>query len=323
LYVSGTSNTLKEYFNWFVDFTKKYTDGKRILDIACNDGTQLDSYKDAGFSTYGIDPAKNLHGLSSKNHNVVCDYLTKESLEKLGTKFDVINAQNVFAHNTYPKEFLELCKTALDDNGYIFIQTSQADMVKYNQFDTIYHEHISFFSVKSFCTLAKSAGLNVVDVTRTNIHGTSFVFVLSKDEPDQSEKFISLELELNESVIENYVKSCKRITKETFDKVAELKNQGYKIIGFGAAAKGNTFLNFSKIKLDYILDDNPLKHNMFSPGSKIPIYSPNMLLSETEKICIMPLAWNFFKEIKEKVLSKRSNDIIFLKYFPEVEIESA
>jgi SAM-dependent methyltransferase len=320
LYVSGTSNTLREYFDWFADFTKNYTNGKNVLDIACNDGTQLDSYKAAGFNTYGIDPAKNLYELSSANHTVVCDYLTKDSLEKLGTKFDAINAQNVFAHNTYPKEFLELCKTALADNGYIFIQTSQADMVKNNQFDTIYHEHISFFSVKSFCSLAKRAGLNVVDVKRTNIHGTSFVFVLSKDEPDQSEKFINQEFELTEEYMEKYSENCKRISKETHDKVLELKEQGYKVIGFGAAAKGNTFLNFSKFKLDYIVDDNNLKQGLFTPGSRIPIYSPDTILSESEKLCVVPLAWNFFDEIKEKVLTRKSDGVVFLKYFPEVAV---
>lgn len=319
LYVSGTTKTLHEYFAWFVRFTGQYTEGKKVLDIACNDGTQLDYYKAHEYQTYGIDPAENLHTLSSKNHTVVCDYLTKESIQKLDTKFDIITAQNVFAHNTYPKEFLELCKSSLSDDGCIFIQTSQADMVKNNQFDTIYHEHISFFSVKSFCALAKRAGLNVIDVTRTSVHGTSFVFVLSANQPDRSEEFISKEFELTESVMENYAENCVRISKETFNKVAELKEQGYKVIGYGAAAKGNTFLNFSKFKLDYIVDDNELKQGLFSPGSKIPIVHPDTIISESEKVCVVPLAWNFFDEIKGKV-SKRKEGVVFLKYFPEVEL---
>jgi SAM-dependent methyltransferase len=320
LYVSGTTKTLKDYFDWFVYLTKQYTTGRKVLDIACNDGTQLDSYKSRGFKTYGIDPAENLYPLSSKNHTIVCDYLNESSLQKLNTKFDIIIAQNVFAHNTYPKEFLEQAKSSLNEGGCIFIQTSQADMVKNNQFDTIYHEHISFFSVKSFCTLAKRAGLNVVDVIRTSIHGTSFVFVLSETLEDRSESLIAKEQQLSESVIESYVDNCKRITKETFNKVGELQSQGYKIIGYGAAAKGNTFLNFAKFKLDYIVDDNELKQGLYSPGSKIPIYSPDKLLEETDTICIVPLAWNFFDEIKQKVLLRKKNNVIFLKYFPEVSV---
>ena len=316
LYVSGTTKTLRDYFDWFVDFTSKYTEGKKVLDIACNDGTQLDSYKAKGFTTYGIDPAENLYPASSKNHSIVCDYFT--SAEQFDTKFDIITAQNVFAHNSYPKEFLESCKDALNNNGCIFIQTSQADMVANNQFDTIYHEHISFFSVKSFCALAHRAGLNVIDVTRTPIHGTSFVFVLSKDLPDQSERFIAEENTLTYRTMLKYANNCIRIAKETKAMVEALQAQGIKVVGYGAAAKGNTFLNFSKFSLDYIVDDNPLKHRMFSPGSKIPILHPDALFSEEGEICVVPLAWNFFEEIKAKVISRKSDKINFLKYFPEV-----
>ena len=108
MYVSGTTKTLKEYFDWFVLFCSEYTSGKKVLDIACNDGTQLDSFKMNGYETYGIDPAENLYELSSKNHKVVCDYLNEDSMKKLDVKFDIITAQNVFAHNTYPQNFLRV-----------------------------------------------------------------------------------------------------------------------------------------------------------------------------------------------------------------------
>lgn len=320
VYVSGTTKTLREYFDWFVTFTEGYTKGKNILDIACNDGSQLDSYKKSGYNTYGIDPAENLYEISSKNHSVVCDYLTSSSIENLNTTFDVIIAQNVFAHNSYPKEFLEICKSKLKDDGYIFIQTSQADMILNNQFDTIYHEHISFFSVKSFCSLSKKVGLNVVDVHRTPIHGTSFVFVLSKFDKDRSDILMENEVELSIETMNLYAESCKRISTDTYKKIKELKDNGYKIIGYGAAAKGNTFINFSKINLEYIVDDNVLKQNLYSPGSKIPIFSPDKLLEEDSKICVVPLSWNFFDEIKEKVNSLNLKEVIFLKYFPKIEI---
>lgn len=320
LYVSGTTRTLRDYFEWFVDFTSKFGDGRKVLDIACNDGTQLDSYKAKGFETYGIDPAENLYEISSSNHKVICDYFTEKSAKQLGTKFDVITAQNVFAHNTYPLEFLETCKTILSDNGHIFIQTSQADMVINNQFDTIYHEHISFFSVKSFCTLAKRAGLNVVDITRTDVHGTSFVFVLSKSGVDKSKEFIDSEPVLSLDQMKHYAQKCKDIASEVFFVVANLKQMGYKVVGYGAAAKGNTFLNFSRFVLDYIVDDNELKQDLYTPGSRIRIVSPDELESEYEKLCVIPLAWNFFDEIKSKVLSRNPKVTCFVKYFPQVEI---
>jgi len=115
-----------------------------------------------------------------------------------------------------------------------------------------------------------------------------------------------------------YANNCIRIAKETKAMVEALQKQGIKVIGYGAAAKGNTFLNFSKFNLDYIVDDNPLKHNLFSPGTRIPILPTDTLFSEEGEICVVPLAWNFFDEIKSKVLSRKSDKINFLKYFPEV-----
>ena len=323
LYVSGTTETLKEYFDWFVDFCSNYFESfsnKNILDIACNDGSQLDSFKRRGHDTFGIDPAENLYHLSSAEHHVICDYLTEKSIKEFNKEFDVIIAQNVFAHNTYPKQFLEISKNCLSENGRIFIQTSQADMIVNNQFDTIYHEHISFFSVKSLSTLAKSVGLNLIDIQRAPIHGTSFIFVLSKNGEDQSKELLKHEIELNLDIIKKYSKNCYNISKNTSIKINELKKDGYKIIGYGAAAKGNTFLNFSKINLDYIIDDNELKQDLYAPGSKIPIFSPDKLSSETGKICVVPLSWNFFDEIRKKVEEKDLNSCIFLKYFPDLEI---
>ena len=178
LYVSGTSQTLKENFEWFSNFVLEYTDKcDNILDIACNDGSQLDCFKSKGVDTYGIDPAENLHKLSSKNHNVVCDYFDSKSFDK---KFDVIMGQNVFAHNENAKKFLEDCSSLMHNDSHLFIQTSQSEMIQNNQFDTIYHEHISFFNINSMNELAKRTDLNLIDVIKTPVHGISYLFVFSK-----------------------------------------------------------------------------------------------------------------------------------------------
>lgn len=321
LYVSGTSKTSMDYFNWFVNFTKEYVpDGKNVLDIACNDGSQLDQYHNAGFNTYGIDPATNLLNLSSKKSKVICDYLTSDNIKSFNVMFDIIIAQNVFAHNDYPDKFLLYCKDALHDDGCMFIQTSQANMIANNEFDTIYHEHLSFYSVESFCAIAKRCGLNVIDIKRTSLHGTSFVFVLSKTKPDRSEFFINQETRLSVDLLNVYSKKCKEITDNLKTTIEEYKSQGYTVIGYGAAAKGNTLLNFGQINLDYIVDDNKLKHNMFTPGMHIPIKHPDVLTQETKNIIIVPLAWNFYEEIKQKVKQRTSN-VKFIKYFPTIAVE--
>lgn len=325
LYVSGTTKTLCDYFDSFVKIVRSYfssNDKLRVLDIACNDGSQLNSFKNAGHETYGIDPAQNLHALSSVNHVVVCDYFNEDSINKLGVeKLDVIIAQNVLAHNTYPKEFLSICSKHLDDSGKIFIQTSQADMVKYGQFDTIYHEHISFFNTNSIVSLLNGTGLYLTDVLTTPVHGTSYVFVLSKNSlDDKSASLIKNDYQVNNANVVNFALSAKLVVIELLNILHNYPD--HTIIGYGAAAKGNTLLNFAKIKLDYIVDDNPLKHNLYTPGTKIKIVSLDDVhnLCGSKPILWVPLSWNFFDEIKGKVKSKFPQKQTFIKYFPILQV---
>jgi len=323
LYVSGTTNTLQGYFKEFVDIVKQYTGGKKVLDIACNDGTQLDFFKQAGYETYGIDPAQNLFELSSKKHKVICNYFNDVALDNLDKDFDIIVAQNVFAHVSDPLSFLTNCKKVLRSNGHIFIQTSQADMVKNNEFDTIYHEHISFFNMRSFCMLANRANLNVIDVIKTPVHGTSYVFILSNGGLDKSIELLRKEKVLDLETLFKYSSNVSILAKKARSKASSLRSLGYTIIGYGAAAKGNTFLNFSDMPLDYIVDDNPLKQGLFTPGKKIPIRPPHAIGLELGKVLIIPLAWNFFDEIKTKVREIKKDNTKFMRYFPEVEIIDA
>lgn len=317
LYVSGTSRTLHEFFKDFVKLTESYLpeNNRKVLDIACNDGTLLDYYQDAGYETYGIDPSVNLYEISSKRHNVELDYLNQDYADKHKDEFDIIVAQNVMAHNSYPKEFLEMCRDMVTDEGFIFIQTSQGDMVENNEFDTIYHEHLSFFSLESFDKLAESAGLSVVFVERPAVHGNSLLFILSKTHAKSDFKNTFY---LDDETVDNYAKKCIKATQDLNDGLNRLKAEGYTIIGYGAAAKGNTLLNFGKINLDYIVDDNPLKQELYTPGMRIPICSPETLAQEKGKVCIVPLAWNFYKEIVEKSNELLdTKDKVFVRYFPE------
>ena len=311
IYVSGTTKTLRDYFDEFVNITANYFEENKklsILDIACNDGSQLNSFKNKGHETFGIDPAENLYPLSSVNHKIVCDYLTEESISKFDKKFDAITAQNVFAHNTYPKHFLEICKKYLSDDGRIFIQTSQANMIDYGQFDTVYHEHISFFNIKSMSTLIKDTGLYLIDVLKPDIHGVSYVFVISKNPKDDNTKnLIKLETEKTLDVVNKFSSNAKKTVDSLNNEISKYREQGFLIVGYGAAAKGNTVLNFGKTDLDYIVDDNPLKQGLFTPGRKIPIVSFDYLADSEKHILWIPLSWNFFKEIKENIENKRSS----------------
>jgi SAM-dependent methyltransferase len=329
LYVSGTSKTLKEYFDWFVDYTQQFFVNKpnTVLDIACNDGTQLDSFKDRGFTTYGVDPAENLYEISSKKHEVICDYFTDAHVDTLKAKnIDVINAQNVFAHNSYPVKFLQQCRDIMHEDSVLFVQTSQANMVMNNEFDTIYHEHLSFFNANSMNELAKRAGLHLINVEKTPIHGTSYVFVFKKDPAPGNVKDV-LRLERGHALqdlqtYDVYAQKCYGVLEQLQEAIKEYRIS-YTIVGYGAAAKGMTLINAGNLYFDFVIDDNPMKQGKYCPGSHIPVVSIDELDKyEDESIIFIPLAWNFFDEISSKIKAKRNNPKDkFLKYFPKVTIE--
>jgi len=331
LYVSGTSQTLRDYFDWFAKLTFDYCTTSKpnsVLDIACNDGSQLNSFKALGLKTYGIDPATNLHPISSQEHEVVCDYFTDEYIEHFKSKnLDIITAQNVFAHNSYPLEFLKQCKEIMQDHTVLFIQTSQADMVKNNEFDTIYHEHLSFFCANSMNELAQRAGLYLVDVAKTPIHGTSYLFVFSKTPRENNvEQILARErdqgLQDPQTYVE-YAQKCQQVIKDLKDTIVACRAENFLIVGYGAAAKGMTLLNYGNLALDWIIDDNPMKQGLYTPGMHIPIYSIDVLdENRDEKIAFIPLAWNFFNEISTKIKEKRNKDgDIYIRYFPTIKVE--
>lgn len=336
LYVSGTSKTMMDHFDWFANYAKEYhrllskrTGNLNVLDIGCNDGSQLDKFKAIGCNTFGIDPAENLYPTSSKNHEVLCGYFDSETNTKFGTQ-DIIIAQNVFAHNYDPLKFMENVSQIMDQDSLFFVQTSQANMILNNEFDTIYHEHISFYNIKSMESLCRRAGLNLIDVTKCPLHGKSYIFVISKSVHRTNNVKNLIEMEAidglySDITYEKYAKNCKDILKNFQEMLNEYRDRGFTIIGYGAAAKGNTFLNAAKAKMDFIIDDNPLKHGYYTPGTDIEIVPLDILTNykESDKILFVPLAWNFFKEIKSKIKGKRNNENDrFLLYFPQIRIES-
>ena len=330
LYVSGTAKTMHEHFKDFALMVKKdssWPHTQTMLDVGCNDGTQLDYFKEIGFTTYGVDPAANLHTESSKKHTIWCDWFNKDFADKCDVgSFDVITAQNVFAHGPNPLEFLQTAKELLTDDGVLYIQTSQANMIKNNEFDTIYHEHISFFNTLSMMRLCVRAGLCLYDVEYMPIHGTSYIFKISKQfRSGNVYNIISQENADGLFTPETYVKYAKRCDEIIEALKWEISNYtrsevGWLGVGYGAPAKGMTLLNYSGLKLDFIIDDNPLKQGRFTPGSSIPIYPASKLDEHQDALCFVPLAWNFFDEIVEKIKKRRNNPWDrFITYFPKVE----
>tara|TARA_R110001592_G_scaffold18816_3_gene77636 strand:+ start:2751 stop:3959 length:1209 start_codon:yes stop_codon:yes gene_type:complete len=327
-YVSGTSDTGNKFFKENCDYihTLKGKPGK-ILDIACNDGSQLNFFRDLGWDTYGVDPAENICPIAEKQgHKVFCDFW-KPEIAKLLPKMDVITAQNVFAHTIYVDDFLDTCKMVMGENTSLFIQTSQRDMILNGEFDTIYHEHISFYNTTSMKTLVERHGLSLVKISEHSIHGRSYIFEI-KLGPCVLSKNVEYTLKLEEDLgLYNKDTYCKfrmnteRSIKNLKSKIQEFKEKGFKIIGFGAAAKGQTLLCYGNVIVDYIIDENPLKIDLYSPKFNIPIVSLDHFKKDThDNFLVIILAWNFAEEIKNKLsINKGSKNIsIIEKYFPNI-----
>ena len=322
LYVTGTSQTLRDYCDWFAQFVtdrEQLTHGN-ILDIACNDGTQLDSFRKLGWKTFGVDPAKNLFDIALEKGHMVRNAYWPISYPQM----DVITAQNVCAHTPNPLDFLEGVKKALTVNGTAYIQTSQSQMYQRNEFDTTYHEHISFFSANSMNTLAKRAGLVLTDIEITPIHGDSYVFVLKHEGADVKSSVTETirkegtEGRHNSMFYKQFGINAESIVRKLKDLVTRCQAEGTPVVGYGAAAKGMTVLNANDIQLDWIVDDNELKQGLLTPGTNIPIKDKSSLDID-EHIVVIPLAWNFFNEIKANVEEVRQDKSTqYVQYFPRV-----
>lgn len=322
LYVTGTSQTLRDYCDWFAEFvdTREDIDHGNILDIACNDGTQLDSFRKLGWKTFGVDPAKNLFEIALDKGHMVRNAYWPISYPQM----DVITAQNVCAHTPNPLEFLEGVKTSLAPNGTAYIQTSQSQMYQRNEFDTTYHEHISFFSANSMNTLAKRAGLVLTDIVITPIHGDSYVFVLKhpgaeiKNSVTETIRKEAKEGRQSPNFYHLFGNNARKIVEQLKDLVTKCQAEGTPVVGYGAAAKGMTVLNANDIQLDWIVDDNELKQGLLTPGTNIPIKDRSSLDID-EHIVVIPLAWNFFDEIKSNVEEiRKDKSTQYVQYFPRV-----
>jgi 2-polyprenyl-3-methyl-5-hydroxy-6-metoxy-1,4-benzoquinol methylase len=330
LYVSGTSATLREYSAWYAWFVREQFGHwpTTVLDIGCNDGSQLDAFRQAQFQTWGVDPAENLYPISSANHRVVCGFWNAETAKQLGQEsFDAITSQNAFSHIPDPLSYLKLAAEYLRPDGRLFISTSQADMVANGEFDTIYHEHISYYNAESMRRLAERAGLYLIDVVKTPIHGTSYIFVLARQPRNEYriKNILASESRLHQPETYNtWSTNVKDLLTRLKEQIDEYRGFGYTVIGYGAAAKGMTLINASGIHLDVVIDDNPLKQGLYCPGTEIPVVSSDYIqqIPADQKVIFVPLAWNFYAEIVNKIKAIRNQPTDgFMRYFPKLKTD--
>ena len=310
-YCSGTGKTALDFFSGFARTAMSYVpNAKRVLDIASNDGSQLDAFKALGLSTSGVDPAANLAEIAKAKGHAITVGLFEETFIPEGTTFDIITAQNVVAHTHRPMEFLSRCTDIMHKDSRLFIATSQANMVVLGECDTIYHEHISYFNAGSMMRLAERAGLRLLDIVMNDIHGTSYVFVLgTSGEPSvrvaqriQWEKAVGL-------TRPGLYRWWKTHIAEKIERLGRTidgyKKDGFLTVGCGAAAKGISMLNMAGVKLNVLADNTPTKHYKVTSGMLIMPFDEIANLQES-KVLFVVLAWNVGLEIRRNVEQMRS-----------------
>jgi SAM-dependent methyltransferase len=329
LYVSGTTTTLRDYFDWFCDeVVEPVGSNLSILELASNDGSLLSALKSRGHQVLGVDPAANLMiGAAEKNVSTVCGFWPGDIAGFLASGFDLVIAMNVLAHVPNPAEFLAAAGRVLGPMGQIFIQTSQANMVRNVEFDTAYHEHLSFFNTSSMDRLARRADLFLVDAFYTPIHGTSYIWVLRREPAEPSARLLEMaENERNAglfgmAVYERFANIAASTMEQTHKILSSLAEEGFVLWGYGAAAKGNTFINAAGITLAGIFDDNELKQGLVSPGGQTPVKSPDEIRNLTGKVCFLVPAWNFAEEIARRIRGHKPEiDGRLVVYFPTVRV---
>jgi nucleoside-diphosphate-sugar epimerase/SAM-dependent methyltransferase len=310
-YVSGTSKSLLNYFSWLSNYIIKETKLSHgtILEIACNDGSQLNEFYKKGWKTYGVDPAKNIvESIKHTNHDIKVGFWGVDTFDFPIP--DVILAQNVCAHVPDPIKFLKSCRDSMDLSTTLYIQTSQCDMYENGEFDTIYHEHFSFFTINSMKKAAELSGLVITNIIKTPIHGNSFLFTMRKNETSICDYNVNFE---------EYADKIININKWVNDSILDFISKGYTIVAYGAAAKGMTLMNYFDIhtKIDYIVDDSPIKQGKFTPCSNVKIVSPKTLYTDERKLVILILAWNFSDEITNNIYTHRLHkDTFIIRPFP-------
>ena len=339
-YFSSYSTSWLEHIKKFVNDTiEKFhiSNNSQIIEIASNDGYLLKNFKEKNIPVLGIEPASNVAEIAKKSGiPTIANFFGTEAVEKIvnsGKKADMLIAFNVLPHVPDLKDFVLGMKNILNENGIIIIQFSAylLDVIKKCEFDMVYHEHFSYFSLFTLKKIFENFDLEIFDVKEIFVHGGSLRLFLKSSKNKEInidknvEKLLKKEKDYGLQKISTYlnfqnnVEKSKKNIQEFF---IEAREQKKKIVCYGAAAKGNTVLNYcniSKKDIDYVVDISPHKQGKFMPGTHIPIYSPEKI-KETKPDYIIILAWNLKDEIMQQINFIKNWGGKFVVLIPEVKI---
>lgn len=282
-----------------------------VIEIASNDGYLLKNYLKHGIRALGIDPAENIAAVAnSEGIPTLCAFFNAQLAKELAQdnqKADIIHANNVMAHVPDLHGFVNGLKIILKDDGIAVIEFPYfVDLIEKLEFDTIYHEHVYYFTVKPLKKLFDQYALDIFKIEKLSIHGGSlrlFVGHAEKHTIDHSiQQYIDMETikgYFSVDFYQNFLNRVQYLKYSLLDYLKDLKEKDAKIVGYGASAKGSVLLNYFGIQknlIDFVVDKSPVKQGLFMPGLHIKIYPPEIML-ELMPTHTLLLAWNFSEEI--------------------------
>jgi SAM-dependent methyltransferase len=314
----------------------KFDGNSCIVEIASNDGYLLQYFKEKGIPVLGIEPAQNVaKAARDKGIPTISKFFgvkTAQELAKEGKQADLLLGNNVLAHVPDLNDFVEGMRLALAPQGVITMEFPHLmQLMAENQFDTIYHEHFSYFSFSSVRNVFSAHGLTLFDVEELPTHGGSLRIYArhtedsSKTVTDHVKDLLEREEKAGFLTLPYYMTFAQKVLKTKlgiFDFLVQAKKEGKTIVGYGAPAKGNTLLNYCGIRtdfIDYTVDRSPHKQGHYLPGSHIPIYPPDKV-AETQPDYLLILPWNLRDEIMNQMKHVRGWGCKFVTFIPDVQI---
>lgn len=318
-YLTGASEPLKTHFAALADEICQHhhlSQGSFMVDIGSNDGTLLTNFQKMGMHVLGIEPAKNVAQLAISNGiDTVNDFFGLEVAKALVAQHgpaEVITATNVLAHVNDLSDFLNGINCLMTADGIVVIEVPYlADLIANLEFDTIYHEHLSYFTLSSLNRLFTQFNLNITHASRIHIHGGSLRIYGSKSIHRTSQlvdELLKSESDLKLDSLDTYLEFAGNVAElggQIRSLLKSLKAGGASIAGYGAPAKGNVLLNYCQIStniLDYITDTTPFKQGQYTPGMHIPIFPPQRFYENPPDFAFL-LAWNYAEDILQKEIA--------------------